>query len=113
MPFRLVNSGPSTSPIFPARKGILALRPDHRSPNIGGSMLSGRGTELRGRDRAGCRGGGARGLGPSRPEKAGWGGHVERLMWAAVVVAVDPGVDRGLSRRQVGEGPAVVEEFSA
>src|SRR5450756_1236816 len=40
MPFRLVNLGPSISPILPVRKGILASRPTHPTINIGGSRLS-------------------------------------------------------------------------
>jgi len=40
MPFRLVELGPSISPILPVRKGILALRPTQRTLNIGGSRLS-------------------------------------------------------------------------
>src|SRR5665647_972526 len=40
MPFRLVELGPSISPILPVRKGILALRPTQRTINIGGSRLN-------------------------------------------------------------------------
>src|SRR5665647_2863081 len=40
MPFRLVNLGPSISPILPVRKGILASRPTHPTINIGGSRFS-------------------------------------------------------------------------
>src|SRR5450759_2529796 len=40
MPFRLVELGPSISPILPVRKGILASRPTHPTINIGGSRLS-------------------------------------------------------------------------
>ena len=39
MPFRLVELGPSISPILPVRKGILASRPTHPTINIGGSRL--------------------------------------------------------------------------
>src|SRR5665811_1577112 len=39
MPFRLVELGPSISPILPVRKGILALRPTQRTITIGGSRL--------------------------------------------------------------------------
>src|SRR5665647_1418611 len=39
MPFRLVELGPSISPILPVRKGILASRPTHPTINVGGSRL--------------------------------------------------------------------------
>src|SRR5450759_410317 len=42
MPFRLVELGPSISPILPVRKGILASRPTHPTINIGGSRLRAR-----------------------------------------------------------------------
>src|SRR5665647_1728936 len=41
MPFRLVELGPSISPILPVRKGILASRPTHPTINVGGSRLRG------------------------------------------------------------------------
>jgi hypothetical protein len=56
---------------------------------------------------------GLREAGRGGPERRRRGGHAQGLVWAQVVVAVHPGVDRGLGGGLVGEPAGVVEQLAA